>query len=288
MQNVRLCAAAITQARRDQLAPPSAHSCLVTVAAAPMAITCIICAFNEAGRINTLLDAVIVHPNVAETIVVNDGSTDGTEAILRRRTDISIVSYATNRGKTYALSRAVALAKYEHLMLLDADLAGISAQDIESLAAPVMSGRAEVSISLRANSLGVYRRIGLDFVTGERVVPTWLLRNTASAMERLPRWGAEAFINELIIAEGLHVAVVNWPTVFNVRKFKKVGWWRGIVEEIGMIRDVLRVLSPWGVIRQNVEMLNLATTSNGRPTPSGWRQRIMPSRSRRLLGLRRS
>jgi hypothetical protein len=113
MQNVRSWAAAITQARRDKLGPPSAHSCLVTVAAAPMSITCIICAFNEAERMDTLLDAVIVHPNVAEIIVVNDGSTDGTEAILRRRTDISIVSYATNRGKTYSLSRGVALAKYE-------------------------------------------------------------------------------------------------------------------------------------------------------------------------------
>jgi len=49
---------------------------------------------------------------------------------------------------------------------------------------------AQVSISLRRNSLALYRLLGLDFVSGERVIPAWMVAESDEAMERLPRWEA--------------------------------------------------------------------------------------------------
>ena len=46
-------------------------------------LSCIICAFNEAPRIGALLAVASVHPLLDEVIVVDDGSTDGTSAIVR-------------------------------------------------------------------------------------------------------------------------------------------------------------------------------------------------------------
>lgn len=221
-------------------------------------ISCVLCAYNEADRIQNILEAVTGHPMLAEVIVVNDGSTDATEGLLRRFPDIKVISYSPNRGKTYALSRGISAASGEHLMLLDADLAGVTAQDIEALGAPVLCGAADVSISLRGNSLAIYRLFGLDFVSGERVIPAALLRDAVAAMERLPRWGGEAYMNELIIKGRLRVAVVNWPAVFNIRKYSKIGRWRGLLAELGMISDAVRVLSPWGIIRQNLALRKLA------------------------------
>ena len=232
---------------------------IVAREAAPGAVTisCVVCAYNEAGRIRHILDAVDRHPALAEVIVVNDGSTDQTELLLRRYPGIQVISYTPNRGKTYALSRGIAAAKSDHLMLLDADLAGITAADIDALAAPVIGGAAQVSISLRSNSLKLYRGIGLDFVSGERVIPRSLLCDVLSDMQRLPRWGGEAFMNERIIRQGLKLAVVDWPGVFNIRKYRKVGRWRGILAELVMMRDALSVLSAWGVVRQNLQLLKL-------------------------------
>src|SRR5215469_4215143 len=139
-------------------------------------ISCIVCAYNEADRIRNILDVIVGHPALSEIIVVNDGSTDATEALVRSYPEVRALSHTPNRGKTYALSRGVDAARCEHLMLLDADLAGVTAADIDALAAPVMRGEAEVSISLRSNSLWIYRRIGLDFVSGERLVPASLLK----------------------------------------------------------------------------------------------------------------
>jgi glycosyltransferase involved in cell wall biosynthesis len=242
-------------------------------AAALKAISCVVCAYNEEHRIRNILDAVDRHPALAEVIVVNDGSTDQTEALLATYPDIKVISYTPNRGKTYALSRGIAAAAHDHLMLLDADLAGVTAADIDALAAPVISGEAEVSISLRSNSLAVYRRIGLDFVSGERVIPAALLRDAIEAMQRLPRWGGEAFMNELIIRRKLRLAVVYWPNVVNVRKYAKLGRWRGMLSEFSMMRDALNVLSFGGVVRQNLALLRLIK-----------RRRTSPARGRRQSG----
>jgi hypothetical protein len=243
-------------------------------------ISCVVCAYNEAARIRRILEAVHDHPALAEVIVVNDGSTDDTEAILNEYPAIHAISYTPNRGKTYALTRGIAAATGDYLMFLDADLAGVNAADIQALAAPVIGGRAEVSISLRRNSLAPYRWIGLDFVSGERVIPAQLLDQAVKEMEHLPRWGCEAFINDLIIEEGLSVAVVDWPTVFNTPKVSKRGAWQGVVGELEMIRDAVGFLSPIGVVRQNLALLMLvrrdsdaygagaaSAAETGRPAP---------------------
>ena len=226
-------------------------------------ISCVVCAYNEAERIRSILDVVHNHPALAEVIVVNDGSTDDTLALLAGYPDIRVISYRPNRGKTYALTQGMATARGDYLMLLDADLSGVTAADIQTLADPVITGRARVSISLRRNSLPLYRWIGLDFVSGERVVPARLITDAIPAMQRLPRWGGEPCINDLIIRDGLPIEVVDWPTVFNVRKFGKVGLWRGMLAELAMVWDTLRVLSPWGVLRQNLALLKLARRGVG-------------------------
>jgi glycosyltransferase involved in cell wall biosynthesis len=241
----------------------------------PRGISCIVCAFNEADRIRNILDVIVDHPALAEIIVVNDGSTDATLALVRSYPEVRVLSRTPNRGKTYALSRGVEAARCEHLMLLDADLAGVTAADIDGLAAPVMRGEAEVSISLRANSLWVYRRLGLDFVSGERVVPRTLLKDAVEQMQRLPRWGGEVFMNELFIGGGLRIAVVTWPRVFNVRKFRKSGLWRGALAELGMISDAVSVLTPFGVVRQHLGLLRLVNRRSLRARVRGWAQRAL-------------
>lgn len=233
-------------------------------------ISCIICAYNEAPRIQEVLRAAAKTSVLSEILVIDDGSTDGTSDVVRTvcqdvRQDetlahappITLIRIEQNGGKSKAMASGVARAAGDLCMLLDADLRGITAAHITALAAPVLQGRVDVSVSLRKNSLRIYRLIGMDFVSGERLVPTVLLRDTLQHMRQLPRFGVEVFMNNLLIRQCLRIAVVDWPDVTQARKVEKMGFWRGTLSEMRMVLDIMRVTYPLSAVLQSYRMLRL-------------------------------
>lgn len=220
-------------------------------------ISCIICAFNEAPRIGAVLAIACVHPLLDEVIVVDDGSTDCTPEIVRSFASVRLISHEENCGKSQAIASGIAAATHDFLMLLDADLKGLVANNVTALAEPILSGRADVSMSLRRNSLSIYRALGIDFVSGERVIRKELLSEVLLDIRRLPRFGIEVFANKRIIARKLRIAVVYWPHVTQARKTEKMGGWRGIAAECRMLGDVLHVTYPLAAIVQTYHMRSL-------------------------------
>lgn len=220
-----------------------------------MQLSAIICAYNEAPRIGGVLLAATGHSLLDEIIVVNDASTDETAEVVRRFPSVRLIDLPKNVGKSHALVHGLRAAQGERVMLLDADLQNITDEDISALATPVLKGRADVSISLRKNAYAIHHAIGLDFTSGERVVPRALLAEVLHEVEKLPRFGIESYMNSLIIKEKLRLAVVRWPEVTHMRKAEKHGFIQGTLADLKMSLDVLRVLSPLAIIRQNMALL---------------------------------
>ncbi|GAO37413.1 hypothetical protein SCT_2835 [Sulfuricella sp. T08] len=220
-------------------------------------ISCIICAFNEAPRIAAVLAVASVHPLLLEVIVVDDGSTDNTAGIVKRFPSVKLISYPVNRGKSFAMATGVASAQGDLLMLLDADLKGLTSENITALAAPVLSGEADISLSLRQNSLMIFRAIGLDFVSGERVIRKEFLSEALKEIHGLPRFGIEVFMNSQIIARRLSIAVSRWRHVTQSRKTEKLGYLKGLRAEWRMITDLLQTAYPIALISQTHQMLSL-------------------------------
>lgn len=222
-----------------------------------MTVTCIIPAYNEASRIAQVLAAVNDHPLIDQIIVVDDGSVDETSAVVRKIAGVQLIKLTKNIGKTAALAVAIGQAQGQYLLLVDADLIGLTPDDLTSLIDPVLSGRAGVSISLRRNAPLLWRWIGLDYISGERVLPRALIAPYLGALAVMPKFGFEVFLNGLITKSQMRIAVVDWPSVDSPLKSRKYGLWVGIRGDLAMLRDLLRSVSAIGLLRQISQMRRL-------------------------------
>jgi glycosyltransferase involved in cell wall biosynthesis len=101
--------------------------------------------FNEMATISTIVDRVLAMPCVAELIIVDDASTDGTQEWLRRIDDprVHVLFQPSNQGKGAALRRGFAESTAEFVIIQDADLEYDPA-DYEQVLAPLLAGDADV------------------------------------------------------------------------------------------------------------------------------------------------
>lgn len=222
-----------------------------------MRLTCVIPAYNEEARIGAVLSAVLDHPQIDEVLVVDDGSADATSAVVAGFPRARLITLPRNGGKTAALARGFAETRSEIILLIDADLVGLSPAHLTALIEPVKTGRAEMSISLRDNAPFLWRWIGLDYISGERALRRDLLIGQEDALRRLPKFGFEVFLNSLVLKEQTPLAVVRLPGVKSPLKSAKYGLWIGIKGDILMMRDLLRAVPPLGLVRQIQRMRQL-------------------------------
>jgi len=101
--------------------------------------------FDEVATIETLLRRVLDSPWVAEVIVVDDGSTDGTVTAARSVVDerIRIFEHGLNRGKGAALRTGFAAATADYVIVQDADLE-YNPAEYPDLLGPLLAGDADV------------------------------------------------------------------------------------------------------------------------------------------------
>lgn len=214
-----------------------------------MTVACLIPAWNESARLPAVLDAVIGHPLLDAVLVVDDGSTDATAAVARRH-GAQVLTLSPNGGKSAAVAAGLSALPQDIILLLDADLAGLTPDHVTRLLRPVLQGRAAASISLRSNAPLFWRLIGLDYISGERAMPARLLRPQVERIARLRGFGLEVFLNTLWLRQGGRIAVVPFDGVASPSKRAKHGLLGGIAGDLRMLVDILRTIGPRTVLSQ--------------------------------------
>ncbi|MCX6734782.1 MAG: glycosyltransferase family 2 protein [Candidatus Peregrinibacteria bacterium] len=212
-------------------------------------ISCIVPVFNEGKRVGNVLKALIGHPLLDEVIVVNDGSSDDSEEILKKIKGINLISYSKNKGKSFAVMTGMKQAKNDLLLMIDSDLQGLTAKDITDLVEPVIEGKADVAMTLRKNSLKSFKMMGLDFVSGERIFSRKMIPKLDD-LGKLTCFGLESHLNNLIVKNGARLAVVNWKNVITPRKSVKFGLVEGTWRDLKMVGEIVKYLGVKGIYKQ--------------------------------------
>ncbi len=219
-----------------------------------MKISCIIPSYNEEKRIKNVLNIVANCKKIQEIIVIDDGSIDNTVEIIKSFHNIILIKNPENYGKSKSVSIGLKRASGEIILLLDADLEGLNKYNLIALINPVVTNKADISISLRGNAPLLYRKIGLDFISGERVFYKKFLINHLGEIKKLQGFGLESYINSLIIKNNLRIKIVNWSNVISPWKYKKIGIWHGILADLKMSLEILKTIGIWGVLYQIVKL----------------------------------
>jgi glycosyltransferase involved in cell wall biosynthesis len=119
----------------------------------PLELSVLMPVFNEHGTIERAIQSVLDErvSDSFELIVIDDGSQDGTEELLRERAwpdSVRVLFHDRNRGKGAALLTGLAEARGAYTTIMDADLE-YAPSDIPSMLAPLRNGDAEAVFGTR-------------------------------------------------------------------------------------------------------------------------------------------
>jgi len=142
--------------------------------AIPPCLSAVMPVYNEAATVAKIVQVVLEQPALAELIIVDDASTDGTWEVLQgiaRDGRVKIFRHDINRGKGAALRTGIAKAAADLVIIQDADLEYDPA-DYPVLIHPILLGRADVVFGSRFNGSGSHRVLYYWHSLGNRFLTT--------------------------------------------------------------------------------------------------------------------
>lgn len=183
----------------------------------------------------------------AETLVVDDGSRDGT-AQAARASGARVLENSGNRGKGYSVRRGMLEAKGDWALFTDADLSA-PIEELERLWAAAERGSVQVAIGSRSvdrSLIGVHQpafreAMGRIFNLVMRVITGLPYRDTQcgfkmfearAAREVFSRQRLDGFgfdVEVLFIARRLGYSAIEVPVRWNNAAGTTVSLWRGVL-----------------------------------------------------------
>ena len=229
-------------------------------------ISVVIPAYNEQERLPATLETVLTHLRKGdwsgfEILVVDDGSTDGTRAVVERyqrsHPEVHLLANPGNRGKGFSVRHGMLRAEGNWALFTDADLSA-PIEELDKLLAAVKERQADIAIGSRAldrSLIGVHQsffreQAGRVFNLMMRILvglPFWdtqcgfKLFSADAAREvfrrvRLERFGFD--VEALFIGRKLGFRTVEVPVRWDHVEGTKVSMWK---DSMNMFLDLIRV-----------------------------------------------
>jgi len=202
-------------------------------------------AYNEAGRISSVLRPVIASQWVDDVIVVDDGSDDGT-ADEARLFPVQVVILPENSGKAAALDSGVSLAKNDTLLFLDADLVGLTPEHVDKLITSYRDMKLDMAVGIFVNGrkkTDLAQKLN-PFASGQRVLTRkhWDLAKLSVKEVAEVDFGIEYALSRLAAKENWVTEFIKLDGVTHVLKEEKRGFKQGMIDRFKMYGHMVKWL----------------------------------------------
>ena len=202
-------------------------------------VSVIIPAYNEEGTIGSIIESISGHPRVAEIIIVDDGSSDGT-ALAAESAGARVIRQ-TNAGKAAAMEAGVNAAASEIILFLDADVVGLTHEKISAIIGPVCDERLEMHVGILDRPLLLTKRFFyvLPVLSGMRALTKTLWHRVPSAHKR--GFKIEIALNHAARKWGKGTGYEIIYGLTHTTKEKKHGLVPGLWRRIKMIAQIAHI-----------------------------------------------
>lgn len=204
---------------------------------APLDCVVVIPAYEEQTTVASVV-RVATDAAIGPVVVVDDGSRDGT-ADAARAAGAEVLRLAENVGKGGALAAAANARNEAVVVLLDADLTGLTADHVRALAAPVRDREVDMTRGVFDGGRWVttVAQHVAPLLNGQRAIRRELLQSVPGLAES--RYGVEVAITDHARRDRWRTRDVSLRGVSQVMKEEKRGWWRGQRVRWTMYREIL-------------------------------------------------
>lgn len=207
----------------------------------PATVSVLIPAHNESATVGAVVRAALA-AGLGEVIVIDDGSQDDS-AGQARAAGAQVLRLDPNRGKGGAVLAGLAASTGELVVLLDADLIGLTPAHVRALSGPLLQGRADASVGLFTGA-----RLGTTLASwltrnwsGQRALHRAALQAVADTQGAAElRYALELAITRQLRLSGARVQLVRLPNLTHRTKEEKLGPRAGSRARLGMFRQLAR------------------------------------------------
>jgi glycosyltransferase involved in cell wall biosynthesis len=206
-------------------------------------VAAIIPAYNEEQTIGNVLSVLVNNRNIEEIIVVSDGSVDETVRAASKYERVMVVDLLENRGKGGAVKAGLDQTDADIILVLDADLIGLTGAHIKSLLEPVTGGDALMSVGIfeKGRVATDFAQKVAPFLSGQRAVRRDLLENISDL--DLTRFGIEIALHGYVEENEITTEIVQLQDLSHVMKEEKLGLWKGMSARAKMYWEIIRYVA---------------------------------------------
>lgn len=208
-------------------------------------VTAIIPAYNEADRILNVLRVLKDIHYIQNIIVIDDGSKDNTLEVvtsyIAEDPRVTLIRHEKNKGKGQSVYDAWEKISASYLLMLDADLFGLTPQLVDKLCKPVIDHQADMTLGVFANG-----KLTTDFshwvtpwLSGQRCLRGYILGRISR--EAASGYGIETALTVAARQQHWRVVRVRLPGMSHpISEVHRGSFMNGFFHRLKMYAQIIR------------------------------------------------